>query len=235
MTAVNPATINAIKAHVEQSIFDAERTKSQIDRLIFGVFGFSSLRMRHLLNNLASKYLDVYLELGTYKGSTLLSACYKNRITAFAIDHFKHDPFEPGKWNDQGWPGVKKVLVENLTKSRAGATSSITLLEEDAFTLNLSRINKPVKLCLYDGMRTAEDIKNFLVRYRPVFHQIFVLVIHNFADKNMQPGIIAGIEEGQYKTHYFKELKSVGFADNVKWYGGLGIFILEKVDVKEDA
>src|SRR2546426_12350592 len=74
--------------HTLHSIFAAERGDSKLTSEILGLAGFSSPRMRHFLNNVCSFPSVNYLEIGTWKGSTLLSASYLNSGQFTGIDNF---------------------------------------------------------------------------------------------------------------------------------------------------
>ena len=75
--------------------------------------------MKCLLNNLCSKDATRYLELGTYRGSTLISALYGNlKSHAVGVDDFSYDFREPKKIapDDNGWSNVKSGLYDILKK-----------------------------------------------------------------------------------------------------------------------
>ena len=66
---------------VEYSISNAERGISSLASEILKLEGMSSPKVRHLLNNLCALPGARYLEIGSYKGSTWISALYNNSST----------------------------------------------------------------------------------------------------------------------------------------------------------
>ena len=75
---------------VKESILLAESETSQLHRDVLTLRGMSSDKVRHFLNNIVGKTKDArYLEIGAWKGSTFISAIYKNNFTkAVAVDNF---------------------------------------------------------------------------------------------------------------------------------------------------
>src|SRR5688572_19504540 len=77
--------------YLNQCIENAERGESRLNPEILKINGMSSPKIRHLINNICS-YPDFkrYLEVGTWRGSTLLSAANgnKNIELAVGIDDF---------------------------------------------------------------------------------------------------------------------------------------------------
>ena len=66
--------------HVKQSIQNAELGISQLNSKILNLEGMSSDKVRHFLNNICSLEHGNYLEIGVWKGSTFISALYKNKL-----------------------------------------------------------------------------------------------------------------------------------------------------------
>lgn len=87
-------TDEQIVNHLIKSKENADISKSRLsDRgilstSILGQFGMSGRKTRHLINNLASVTNLKYGEVGTYTGSTLLSAMYGNRLMASCCDNW---------------------------------------------------------------------------------------------------------------------------------------------------
>jgi len=75
--------------HTIKSIEKAKNHISDLDPIVLSVEGQSSPKIRHFLNNITKMDNCNYLEIGTYKGSTLISALFKNHVkNHWAIDNF---------------------------------------------------------------------------------------------------------------------------------------------------
>ena len=64
--------------HVETSIELGDQMKSKLDRAAFQARGFTSPKVRHLLNNLGSLDGLDYLEVGVHRGAMFVATNYKN-------------------------------------------------------------------------------------------------------------------------------------------------------------
>jgi hypothetical protein len=81
--------MNLLVEHTIKSIENAEKLVSDIDATVLAVDGGSSPKIRHFLNNITKFDGCNYLEIGTWKGSTLISALFKNHVkNCWAIDNF---------------------------------------------------------------------------------------------------------------------------------------------------
>ena len=80
---------------IDKAIYNAERLDSNIniERLI-KIRGFNSERVRHLLNNLCKLQDTVYLDIGCYRGLSIVSALWGNKATGYAVDTFTHNYLE---------------------------------------------------------------------------------------------------------------------------------------------
>src|SRR6478609_460118 len=80
--------------HTKGAIRLAEASASSLSDAVLRVEGMSSAKVRHLLNNLVKFEGCRYLEIGCWKGSTLISALLNNRPQYWAIDN----------WSEYGGP-----------------------------------------------------------------------------------------------------------------------------------
>lgn len=77
------------------------------------IHGLSTVRTRCLISNLCAKANTNYLEIGVYKGSTIISALFDNLTTkAVGVEHFLYDEREANKWAPEGfiWDNMKSQL-----------------------------------------------------------------------------------------------------------------------------
>ena len=107
-------TTKLTEAFISAALELADNGLSKISERERELFGLSSTRLRSLLNNLCSKENTNYLELGVYKGATIISALYGNpTLKAVGVDNYKYDEREPKKWADEGtiWENIKSKLL----------------------------------------------------------------------------------------------------------------------------
>jgi hypothetical protein len=88
---MNPLVDLAIR-----SIDAAVDNKSNFNPKGYDVLGLSSNKVRHLLNNLCQERGTVYVDAGSYMGSTVFAALYGNSaVKAYAIDDFQDEVVKP--------------------------------------------------------------------------------------------------------------------------------------------
>jgi hypothetical protein len=68
-----------LRAHVEGAFEKAERGESKITPEIIEMEGMSGIKTRHFYNNLLNRTDARYLEIGTWKGSSVCSAMCGNQ------------------------------------------------------------------------------------------------------------------------------------------------------------
>lgn len=118
-----------LKEIIKQSVSDAEQGKSRIDSPVLAIDGMSSPKVRHLLNNICHYMEDTrYLEIGTWKGSTLISAAYKNQGTYIGVDNFEH------------FGGPREEFNENKELFKEHA--NVSFYDADCWELDLNNIPK---------------------------------------------------------------------------------------------
>ena len=113
------------------AINKANNKQSDLPIEILEMEGMSSVKIRHLLNNICNFEGCNLLETGRYKGSTLCSSIYNNSLTATSIE------FWPNKEElDQ----TRKIVDENLEKTlkleTRYAPKNIKIIDEDCFLYN---------------------------------------------------------------------------------------------------
>ena len=88
-TTILKPSVSILCQHVHTSIERADQMTSKLDRAAFQARGFTSPKVRHLLNNLGSLDGLDYLEVGVHRGATFVAANYRNTLaSATAVDNW---------------------------------------------------------------------------------------------------------------------------------------------------
>jgi len=103
--------------HVENCLKETDNWNSKITQDIYEIDGMSGKKTRHFYNNLCSMDNTQYLEIGTWKGSSICSAMCNNNMRCVAIDN----------WAEFGGP--KEEFFINFNKFK-GKNNAI-FIEED--------------------------------------------------------------------------------------------------------
>jgi hypothetical protein len=80
------SSFSNLKDHIEDAFEKAERCESKITDAIINMEGMSGQNTRHFYNNLLSKEDSRYLEIGTWKGSSVCSGMCGNKAKVVCIE-----------------------------------------------------------------------------------------------------------------------------------------------------
>jgi hypothetical protein len=204
-------TVAALQAHAALSIERAERHLSKLDRAAFQARGFTSPKVRHLLNNLGGFPGLHYLEIGVHRGATFVAANYRNRLaSATAIDNWSEFA-EDGEVKDDFLRHTSALL-------KAG---SYRFLEQDCFTVGEAQLPAPVNFYLYDGEHSHESQRQALTHYYPMLDDTFLFVVDDYTWESARTGTQEAIAELDLTVRFEQELVD-------GWWNGLYVSVLQK-------
>lgn len=206
---------------IDTAIDNAENLKSKLIASILGLEGMSGIKGRHFLNNLIYEG-SRYLEIGSWKGSTLCSALYKNKPEkSFCIENYSQF-------------GGHEELHENIKKFVNNDHSTIIC---DSFSVDIKENDiSDIDIYFYDGAHGLDDHTKALEYFIDAMKDTFIFVVDDWNGTEARDGSFASIENLKLKTLRHDTLpdKDTLFAasryDSVKegYWNGLGIFILQK-------
>jgi hypothetical protein len=225
-----PFSENTMKTidHIVNSILNAENNQSNIDantsegKEILEYEGYTGTKTRHFYNNICSKLDDVrYLEIGTWNGSSSISAVYKNNIHALFIDN----------WCQFG--GTSEKFRTAISKFRG--TNKCYLLESDCWKVDLSQIGK-FNVYLFDGDHAELDHFKALEYYLPVLDNEFIFIVDDLNFYNVRDGTMRAINELNLNIKFRHEIllspeQLQGMPNRYgkkTWWNGIGIYLLSK-------
>lgn len=205
--------------HIENSISKAILGISKLDEKTLSISGWTSNRIKHLLNNIMELPDINYLEIGTFQGATFTSALYNNNLkSAYAIDN----------WSEFKTPDnlARKAFLENTKDLK------FTYFENDCWKLDLSQIKNKINVYLYDGAHTYEDQYNALKYYYDILDDEFIFIVDDFDPapnwEQVERGTRDSIRDLNLKILYENHLKSNSKNDANTWWGGYFVSILKK-------
>lgn len=202
--------------HTEQSIFDSLNHKSKISDDVIALDGMSSVKCRHLLNNLGSLENINYLEVGSWKGSTAISTLYQNNISDYTI-------IENWKICDDD---IQKSLFNNFQNILGHAPN---IIEEDCFSFNpLDRGIKDVNVYFYDGEHEEIDQYLAIAHYYDSLADNFILIVDDTNYPPVLQGTFRAIAEKNLKIQYHRTLFATHNGDGQNFWNGLYVAVLSK-------
>jgi hypothetical protein len=225
--------IMALVHHVCDSLLNARKGISKINletqegKELIEYEGYTGTRTRHFYNNIccSDKLTGIkYLEIGTWNGSSSISAIYGNKLTALFIDN----------WCQFG--GDPEIFKNNLFKY-GNDDSSYYLLEQDCWKVNLDELDVgPFNIYLFDGDHAELDHFESLRYYYPVLEDIFIFMVDDWNWPNVRDGTMRAID--QLNLHVLFRHEEFVSEDELEkmpehigkktWWNGIGIFILSK-------
>ena len=207
--------------NIEKAIVNAYLGNSKLNEQILALEGMSSSKVRHLLNNLAAEAKG-YLEVGCWKGSTLISACYGNDCPAFAIDNFSE--FDKEKTTEE-------ILRSNISKFLSG--KDVFFFNNDFMEIAPENTEgSKIDLLLYDGSHSYKDQYNAIVHLTKFCEDEFVLVIDDWNHEPAKSGTIDAINDCKeyglvVHENYILPAKFNGDLDG--WWNGVWVAKIHKL------
>jgi cyclopropane fatty-acyl-phospholipid synthase-like methyltransferase len=205
------------------------------------IFGLSSDRLRSLLNNLCSKPDTNYLELGVYKGATLVSALYGNPgAKAIGVENYRYDEREPKKWAAEGtiWENIKSQLHDNLRRyndpDMSVNTTSITLLEDSFEEIDWTKQPKS-DVCFFDiNPVTAQQYDTFFTEVLKGLKTESLVVFTNYSNDKNANELEAALQKHSDKLsiNWKRKRISSGLSDSTQYYSGILILGIKKTIAK---
>lgn len=208
----------------------ADNEKSKIGDRERETYGLSSLRVKSLINNLCSKDNTKYLEIGVYKGSTILSAVANNKTcTAVGVEDFSYDEREPKKFAPEGtyWTNVESQLHSNIQRYRDPDSGvdikNITIIKESFQKVNWSE-NKDFDICFFDVNPVNTKIyDDFFESVLPAMSTHSLLLFSNYSNavhaKELEDALVRHADK---ITVEWKESRtSSGLSDATQYYSGI--------------
>ena len=208
--------MNTIDKYINKLLratINAYTSTSKLSEDILDIEGMSSPKVRHYLNNIIDSD-SRYLEIGSWKGSTIISALYKNEFKyAYIIDN----------WSQ--YLGPKEECINNIKKFITN--ENLIIINENSFVVDFSNLQK-INTFFYDGKHDEEAHRNILKIVYPCLDDTFIYVVDDWNWNNVRKDTLKGIHENNLKIKFSTELFSEKNKDIGSWWNGLSMFILQK-------
>lgn len=207
--------IEAIKEAIEK----AKNHQSKMDQTAWSVPALSSLKIRHLMNNLgaiSTKYWDCGVHVGGLFCSTIRNN--PNIVWAGANDNFASDETGDIKYEPQFRANVEKCLPENTT---------FTLRKQDTFEVVTPGIASGIDLYLFDADHSYESQRKAMTHFLPAMADTYIACIDDYDWEDVAKGTEDGIKEAGVSV-LFKEVWVGNNHDNDGAWNGFAIYLLKK-------
>jgi len=207
--------------HIKASVYNAFHNISKLPSEVIALEGMSGDKTRHLYNNLCNFPNKTYLEVGTYKGSSFISAMYDNDINGTCIDN----------WSEFGG---KDDFFVNITSFFPHFPGNLQVIDRDCWTITKDDITTPIDIFMYDGSHTYDDQKKAITHFAPFFAEYCIIIIDDWKCDWVQvrDGTFDGLKESGLEVIYKEEIGLVNTLDYHQggdtFWNGCGIFLCKK-------
>jgi hypothetical protein len=193
-------------------------------KLPVDVEGMSSARVCSFINALVAR-MDAdesYLEIGTWKGRTLLSAAINNGPkVCIGCDHFRF-------WGKFSGPGVvaRREFYKNVERYRR-LTGDVRFFEMRSRELFASdRLRGPIGVYFYDGDHSFEGTRHGLSSVVPLLSRRAVVLVDDWNDPTIRAATEVALRDAALRVLWQRALPGTRAPDD--WWNGLGAFYVEK-------
>ena len=210
-------------SHAKKCVENAEARISKLSQEILDMDGLSGYSTRHLYNNLLDIEDARYLEIGTWKGSSVCSAMFGHSAKVVCIDN----------WSELGAP--KSEFLVNFDKFK-GANDA-TFMECDCFTLDVSTLPK-FNLYMYDGNHEEACHYKAIDHYYDCLDDVFIFVVDDWNWNFVRKGTMDAIRDRKLEILYNHNVRTTNDNSHPKWgvplqkqwHNGMFIAVLKKTN-----
>jgi hypothetical protein len=207
--------------HVIKSMKDARLKKSKITQDILTMEGMSGIHTRHFYNNIMSMDDARYLEIGTWKGSSVCSAMCNNKATVVCIDN----------WSEFGGP--KQEFLENFEKFKG--ENNAKFIESDCFAVDVSTLPK-FNVYMFDGDHNEESHYKALVHFYECMDDEFIFIVDDWNWEKVRTGTFNSFKQLNIEILYETEVRTTfddshppwGSDQQRAWHNGIYVAVIRK-------
>jgi hypothetical protein len=211
------------KRQILLSLENADSYKSKITDEIIHMEGATGKKTRHFYNNLLSMDDSRYLEIGTFKGSSVCSAMCGNNALVYCIDHW-NESYTGSLYIDEFFSNFEKYKGINEAH----------FIKNDCFAVDVSTLPK-FNIYMYDGDHSYNSHFNALVHFINCLDDIFIYIVDDWNWEDVRNGTFKSIQHLNLKILYEKEIRLTNDNSHTPereakdtWWNGMYIVILQK-------
>lgn len=200
--------------HINNAYQKALEGKSKLPAEVLKMDGMTGSMPRHFYNNLLELPSAKYLEIGTWKGSSLCSAMHGNKARVVAMDDFS------------GFGSPKQEFLNNVANNIG--ENEFSFYEHDCFKFDVESFEKlKFNIYLFDGDHSEESQYQAIDKYLPAMEDTFIFVCDDWNWNTVSAGTHRAIMKNNLNVLYSKEIKTESI-DAATWWNGMAVFILQK-------
>lgn len=215
---------NEMSRHVKKCIDDC--INMNLPDGIIQMEGMSGLLTRAFYNCLCSFKIPgrktEYLEVGTWKGSSFVSAMYNNGDTTHGT---VVDNWSEFNTSSQSPTNPREDFLNNL---KMFGITDVKVIEDDFFKVDLKSLEHPIDIYLYDGGHTYEDQYKAITHAWPVLSKNAIIVVDDWSWSDVKNGTMDGLRDVGANIIYMFEVEYPKGHDGHRYgfWNGIGVIVV---------
>lgn len=207
---------------LKEAIRLAKSNTSRLPSEVLNLKGATSLKIRHLLNNVCRDPGTRYLEIGLWKGATFGAAIYSNPGYSVGIDRFDTRLGPKRTIKD-----AERHLWDIVERFGSGHSKIICA---DCFDMELDVLRQwaPFNVYFYDGSHLREDQAKALTSFASVFDDEIVYMVDDWNRKHVRKGTREGLNDIDYDVIFEHTERTPGSGYAETWWNGFYACVLRK-------
>jgi hypothetical protein len=202
--------------HLDECFAKADRRESKITEDVLRIEGMSGDKTRHFYNNVCSLDYIRYLEIGTWRGSSICSAMCNNQISCVCVDD----------WSEFG--GSKNAFSVNFNRFKEG--NDALFIESCCWKLDPTKLAEDGKfnVYMYDGDHSEECHFRALNHFIESLQYYFIYMVDDWNWPDVRKGTFDSINRNNLEVLYFRDINTETREERSEWHNGIGVFVLRK-------
>ena len=175
---------------INNSFLKALSGKTNLPNWILQMDGMSGIKFRSFLNFIFEDHKSNtlnYLEIGSWRGSTLCSALYNNSLNAKCIDNFSQ------------FRGMKFKLLANAKRACINSSQSkFELIDLDFYNIDFSKLGK-FDVYFYDGPHSQKNHYDAIHIVKSALKEEFIFIVDDWNWSEIRNGTENALRDNQIK------------------------------------
>jgi len=210
---------------IKDAISRADNLQSKMDATAWSVPALSSLRIRHLMNNLGA-ISTRYMEHGVHKGGIFCSVLRNNPNIEIA---YWGDSFESDKITGEN---VERQFIENAMKCINGTDTTLLGQVDNTFDLPPD-FAEGIDMYCFDADHSYESQRKAMTHFLPSMADTFIVCVDDWQYGDVKRGTIDGLLDSGCEILFQQELLNTEpYTEdqhrNDEWWRGFYLALLKK-------
>lgn len=203
----------------QKAITDGDRGLYTCPDSVITMDGMSSKKCRCFLNSIGRNFIK-YIEVGTWKGSTLFSAANPMMNELVSIDN----------WSE--FNGPKADFQANCELYKDLLPANFKVIEKDFREVTELKLDN-YDCLFYDGNHTEQSQRDAICYLNKFMTGSFIYMVDDYAWPEVKAGTQRGIKDAGLEVVWEHELQSKTFNDPDNYWNGILVSVLRKPHVSE--